>query len=165
MKATLEGHVIAASDDVVDCDGYVYFPHATVRVDVLEKASKDRRRLRVSARRAVLRRGGRRQATRAGCVDLRGAASYYAGGREPFRILGRCDGRKIATAGLGAGFLATRSATEPTQDRVAFTASSTTFAVSTNCTNEAILPSLNVMKSPISVSILSPVGWKVAFSL
>ena len=40
MKATLEGHVIAASDDVVDCDGYVYFPHATVRVEVLEKASK-----------------------------------------------------------------------------------------------------------------------------
>ena len=40
MKATLDGHVIAASDDIVDCDGYAYFAPAAVQLDVLEKASK-----------------------------------------------------------------------------------------------------------------------------
>jgi uncharacterized protein (DUF427 family) len=40
MKATLENQVIAASDDIVDCDGYAYFPQVAVRMDVLEKAPK-----------------------------------------------------------------------------------------------------------------------------
>lgn len=40
MKATLNGHVVAASDDVVECKGYQYFPRAAVRLEWLEKAAK-----------------------------------------------------------------------------------------------------------------------------
>jgi uncharacterized protein (DUF427 family) len=40
MKATLKGHVIAESDDVVECDGYQYFPSSAVRTEWLEKAQK-----------------------------------------------------------------------------------------------------------------------------
>jgi uncharacterized protein (DUF427 family) len=40
MKAVLEGHVIAASDDVVACGGYRYFPPAAVRMEWLEKAPR-----------------------------------------------------------------------------------------------------------------------------
>lgn len=40
MKAMLDGHVIAASDDIVDCDGYWYFARTAVQLDVLEKAAK-----------------------------------------------------------------------------------------------------------------------------
>ncbi len=40
MKATLEGHVIAESDDIVECDGYQYFPVSAVRMECLEKAPK-----------------------------------------------------------------------------------------------------------------------------
>lgn len=40
MKATLDGNVIAASDDIVESGGYRYFPRSTVRMDRLEKASK-----------------------------------------------------------------------------------------------------------------------------
>jgi uncharacterized protein (DUF427 family) len=40
MKATLEGRVIAASDDIVEHGGYVYFPRAAVRLELLEKAAK-----------------------------------------------------------------------------------------------------------------------------
>ena len=40
MKATLAGHVIAESDDMVECDGYQYFPRAAVRMDWLRKAAK-----------------------------------------------------------------------------------------------------------------------------
>ncbi|MGH6662957.1 MAG: DUF427 domain-containing protein [Rhodospirillales bacterium] len=40
MKATLNGRVVASSDDIVECGGYHYFPAAAVRVDWLEKAPK-----------------------------------------------------------------------------------------------------------------------------
>jgi uncharacterized protein (DUF427 family) len=38
MKATLNRHVIAESDDVVTCAGYQYFPRTAVRLSWLEKA-------------------------------------------------------------------------------------------------------------------------------
>ena len=37
MKATLEGHVIAESADVVECGGYQYFQSSAVRLEWLEK--------------------------------------------------------------------------------------------------------------------------------
>jgi uncharacterized protein (DUF427 family) len=40
VKATLRGRVIAQSDDIVECDGYAYFPDAAVRMDWLEKAPR-----------------------------------------------------------------------------------------------------------------------------
>ncbi|HMK70972.1 MAG TPA: DUF427 domain-containing protein [Xanthobacteraceae bacterium] len=40
MKASVDGRVVAQSDDIVSCDGYQYFPRAAVRMDWLEKAAK-----------------------------------------------------------------------------------------------------------------------------
>ena len=40
MKAILAGHVIAESEDIVECDGYQYFPSSAVRTEWLEKAQK-----------------------------------------------------------------------------------------------------------------------------
>jgi uncharacterized protein (DUF427 family) len=40
MKAVLNRHVIAESDDIVECKGYQYFPSAAVRKEWLEKAAK-----------------------------------------------------------------------------------------------------------------------------
>ncbi len=40
MKATLEGHVLADSDDIVETGGYQYFPPGAVRTEWLEKAAK-----------------------------------------------------------------------------------------------------------------------------
>ncbi len=40
MKAVLNGHVIAASDDIVEAGGYQYFPSPAVRREWLEKAQK-----------------------------------------------------------------------------------------------------------------------------
>ena len=40
MKATLNGHIVAESDDIVDCKGYRYFPPSAVRMQWLEKAPK-----------------------------------------------------------------------------------------------------------------------------
>ena len=40
MKATVDGHVIAESSDVIDNDGYHYFPRPAVRMEWLEKAAK-----------------------------------------------------------------------------------------------------------------------------
>ena len=40
MRATLEGRVIAESDDIVECGGYAYFPASAVRREWLEKAPK-----------------------------------------------------------------------------------------------------------------------------
>ncbi len=40
MKATLSGRVIAQSEDLVEFDGYQYFPKSAVRLDWLEKAPK-----------------------------------------------------------------------------------------------------------------------------
>jgi uncharacterized protein (DUF427 family) len=40
MKATLDEHVIAESDDIVETGGYAYFPEQTVRREWLVKAAK-----------------------------------------------------------------------------------------------------------------------------
>jgi uncharacterized protein (DUF427 family) len=40
MKASVHGHVVAQSDDIVACRGYQYFPRAAVRMDWLQKAEK-----------------------------------------------------------------------------------------------------------------------------
>ena len=40
MKALLDGKVIAESDNVVECAGYLYFPGSSVRMEWLEKAQK-----------------------------------------------------------------------------------------------------------------------------
>jgi uncharacterized protein (DUF427 family) len=40
MQATVDGRIVAKSDDVIECKGYQYFPRAAVRVDWLEKADK-----------------------------------------------------------------------------------------------------------------------------
>src|SRR5262245_56723070 len=40
MKAMLDNRVIAESDDIVECDGYHYFPSSAVRLQWLEKAPK-----------------------------------------------------------------------------------------------------------------------------
>lgn len=40
MKATLNEHVIADSDDIVETGGYAYFPATAVRREWLEKAAK-----------------------------------------------------------------------------------------------------------------------------
>ena len=40
MKASVDGHVVAQSDDIVACAVYQYFPCAAVRMDWLEKAEK-----------------------------------------------------------------------------------------------------------------------------
>ncbi|MGH6896933.1 MAG: DUF427 domain-containing protein [Geminicoccaceae bacterium] len=40
MQAVLKRHVVAESDDIVECAGYPYFPRAAVRMDWLEKAAK-----------------------------------------------------------------------------------------------------------------------------
>jgi uncharacterized protein (DUF427 family) len=40
MKAVLNGHVIAASDDIVETGGYQYFPASAVCMDWLEKVAR-----------------------------------------------------------------------------------------------------------------------------
>jgi uncharacterized protein (DUF427 family) len=40
MKASVDGHIVAQSGDIVACNGYQYFPRAAVRVDWLEKVEK-----------------------------------------------------------------------------------------------------------------------------
>jgi len=40
MKATVDGRVIAESDDIVEVGGYQYFPGSAVRTELLEKAHK-----------------------------------------------------------------------------------------------------------------------------
>ena len=40
MKATLNGKLIAESDDIIENSGYVYFPPSAVRREWLEKVPK-----------------------------------------------------------------------------------------------------------------------------
>lgn len=40
MKALVDEEVIAESEDLVECQGYQYFPRTAVRLDRLEKAPK-----------------------------------------------------------------------------------------------------------------------------
>ena len=40
MKASVDGRVVAESEDIVACHGYQYFPCEAVRTDWLDKAEK-----------------------------------------------------------------------------------------------------------------------------
>lgn len=40
MRAILDGHIVAASDDIIEHGGYCYFPRASVRMEWLEQAPK-----------------------------------------------------------------------------------------------------------------------------
>jgi len=40
MKATVDGQIVAQSNDVIECKGYQYFPPAAVRMDRLRKVDK-----------------------------------------------------------------------------------------------------------------------------
>jgi uncharacterized protein (DUF427 family) len=40
MKAVLNGHVVAESDNVIEARGYHYFPRAAVRMEWLEKTPR-----------------------------------------------------------------------------------------------------------------------------
>ena len=40
MQASVDGHVVAQSDDIVECQGYQYFPRGAVRMEWLHKAEK-----------------------------------------------------------------------------------------------------------------------------
>ena len=40
MKAILDGHLVAESDNIVECHCYQYFPRAAVRMEWLEKAPR-----------------------------------------------------------------------------------------------------------------------------
>ena len=40
MQATVDGRVVAQSDDVIECKGYQYFPRTAVRLDWLERVDK-----------------------------------------------------------------------------------------------------------------------------
>lgn len=40
MKATLNGHIIAESDDIVESGGYAYFPPTATELELLEKTTK-----------------------------------------------------------------------------------------------------------------------------
>lgn len=40
MQAVLKDHVVAESEDIVECGGYQYFPRQAVRLEWLEKSPK-----------------------------------------------------------------------------------------------------------------------------
>ena len=40
MKAVLDNEILAESDDIVEAQGYSYFPASTVRLDLMEKSPK-----------------------------------------------------------------------------------------------------------------------------
>ncbi len=40
MRATLQHHVVAESNDIVEVHGYKYFPESAVRMDWLKKAAR-----------------------------------------------------------------------------------------------------------------------------
>ncbi len=40
MRATVDDHVVADSNDVVECKGYQYFPQSSVRTEWLQKTER-----------------------------------------------------------------------------------------------------------------------------
>jgi uncharacterized protein (DUF427 family) len=40
MRAIVDGQIVAESNDIVECQGYQYFPRSDVRLEWLEKAAK-----------------------------------------------------------------------------------------------------------------------------
>ena len=87
MQATVDGRVVAQSDDVIECKGYQYFPRAAVRMDWLEKIAKTESDLAcphgVQFYDVVV--GG--HASRARRLVLRGAAAGNGPGRRTIRLL------------------------------------------------------------------------------
>lgn len=45
MKASVDGHIVAQSDDIIASGGYQYFPRTAVRMEWLEKAEKTQKDL------------------------------------------------------------------------------------------------------------------------
>jgi uncharacterized protein (DUF427 family) len=40
MQASVDGQIVAQSNDLVECQGYQYFPREAVRMELLQKAEK-----------------------------------------------------------------------------------------------------------------------------
>ena len=40
MQAIVDGQIVAQSNDLVECQGYQYFPRAAVHMELLQKAEK-----------------------------------------------------------------------------------------------------------------------------
>lgn len=40
MQAIVDGRIVAESNDIVECQGYQYFPRAAVHLELLQKAEK-----------------------------------------------------------------------------------------------------------------------------
>ena len=40
MHASVDGQIVAQSNDIVECGGYQYFPRGAVRMDLLQKSPK-----------------------------------------------------------------------------------------------------------------------------
>lgn len=40
MQAIVDGQIVAQSNDIIECQGYQYFPRTAVRMEWLEKADK-----------------------------------------------------------------------------------------------------------------------------
>jgi uncharacterized protein (DUF427 family) len=40
MQASVDGQIVAQSNDLVECQGYQYFPREAVRMELLEKTAK-----------------------------------------------------------------------------------------------------------------------------
>ncbi len=93
MKAVLQGHVIAESDDIVENGGYSYFPAAATHLEWLEKAPKTDSDHAcphgVQFYDVVI--DGQRHGRAA--WSLRGAAPVDAADGEPFRVLERGPGQ------------------------------------------------------------------------
>jgi len=45
MRASVDGHIVAQSDDIIEAQDYQYFPREAVRMDCLEKVEKTQKDL------------------------------------------------------------------------------------------------------------------------
>ena len=95
MRASVDGQIVAQSNDLVECQGYQYFPSETVRMELLEKAAKtDHDRAcphGVQFYDVVV--AGKRHPRAA--WSSRGAAAEDASGQGPLRLLGRRRGQIV----------------------------------------------------------------------
>ena len=93
MQAILNGHKVAASDDIVETGGYAYFPRDSVRMEWLEKTEKTASDLQCPHGVQFYDVVDRRRAPQAQRLVVRGAATQDGTGRQPLRLLGRRPGR------------------------------------------------------------------------
>ncbi|MBN8873836.1 MAG: DUF427 domain-containing protein [Rhodospirillales bacterium] len=86
MRATIDGQVIAESDDIVEVGGYAYFPPDSVRRDWLEPAPKTADDLACphGVRFYDLLLDGRRLPRAAWCYEAPRPAMAAVGGRFGF---------------------------------------------------------------------------------